>query len=262
MTRTLLIIAGAALVLSLAALAGAFALGGRDLARDGWAWTFKDSQGETMRIERVKPDAIDDRRPTITRRLAWDGGEALEIESLLDVDYVQGPDASVVITGPEALAGRVTLDGGRLSLRNAPGEEHVVVAWGRGGLRARSDHDDLRVTVTAPSVRRFVVRGSGDLDIRGYDQPELDLTLAGSGDVEASGRAQRLKLTLAGAGDADLGGLEAVDAEVVLSGSGDATVSATGVVDARVSGSGDLDLDRRPRQLNSQVSGSGEVRGG
>ena len=38
MIRTLLIIAGAALVLAIATLGGAAAIGGQDLARHGWAW--------------------------------------------------------------------------------------------------------------------------------------------------------------------------------------------------------------------------------
>ena len=39
MIRTLFIIAAAGLVLATASLGGAFALGGRDMARHGWAWT-------------------------------------------------------------------------------------------------------------------------------------------------------------------------------------------------------------------------------
>lgn len=259
MIRTLFIIAGAALVLSVAALAGAFAIGGRDLAREGWAWTLTDDSGESVRFERVTRETLDDLGPVVTRELAWTGGEALAVESHLDVDYVQGSAASVTVSGPQALAERVVLDDGRLSL--APGDERVVFAWGRGGVQARSERDALKVTVTAPSVRRFTVSGSGDLDIRDYDQPTLDVTISGSGDVTAAGRAPRVAVTVSGSGEADLGAVEATDAEVTISGSGETRLSAEGVVDARISGSGELDLARRPRQLNSQVSGSGRVRG-
>ena len=60
MIRTLFIIAGAALVLCLAALGGALALGGSDLQRHGWAWTIRDEDGETVRFERIKGDGADD----------------------------------------------------------------------------------------------------------------------------------------------------------------------------------------------------------
>lgn len=259
MIRTLFVIAGAALVLSVAALAGAFALGGRDLARDGWAWTVRGDDGETVRLERVRPDEVDRHGPVVVRDLAWSGGDALVLGFGADVDYVQGVPAGVRIEGPQRIVERIRLEAGRFTL--APGDEQVVVGWDRNGLRARSDRDRLRIVVTAPDVARFEVAGSGDLEVRDYDRPDLDLILSGSGDARVRGRTQRLTLAVSGSGEAELDDLAVTDATVTISGSGDASVAASGVVDARISGSGELDLVRRPSRLNSQVTGSGRVRG-
>ncbi|MFN7112330.1 MAG: GIN domain-containing protein [Brevundimonas sp.] len=257
MIRTLFIIAGAALVLCIVTLGGAVALGGHDLQRHGWAWTFKDDSGESVRFERVKGGGTDDLGPLTTRTLAWTGGEALTIDSSIDVEYIQGPANTVVITGPKGLTDRVTLTDGRLSMGD--GDERVVFGWDNGNFSARSERDELRVVVTAPNVRRFASNGSGDLDITAYDQPAMALSISGSADVTAAGRTDALDLDIAGSGDADLRALDAKDAKIAIAGSGDADIAPTGDVQVRIAGSGDVTLATRPAKLTSEIAGSGDV---
>ena len=73
MIRTLLIIAAAGLVLATASFGGAFALGGRDMARNGWEWTLHDRDGDTVTFERR--DGTEG--PAATRTLEWTGGQSL-----------------------------------------------------------------------------------------------------------------------------------------------------------------------------------------
>jgi len=257
MIRTLFIIAGAALVLCIAALGGGIALGGRDLQREGWAWTIRDDNGESVRFERIKGGGTNDLGPFTTRTLAWAGGETLAVDSSIDVEYVQGDANSVVITGPKALADRVQLTDGRLSMGD--GDERVVFGWDNGNFSARSEREELKVVVTAPNVRRFVANGSGDLKITAYDQPAFNLDISGSAEVIATGRTETLAVVINGSGDADLRTLAARDATVDVSGSGDAEIAPTGEAQVRISGSGDVTLASRPAKLTSEVSGSGEI---
>lgn len=257
MIRTLFIIAGAALVLCLVTVGGAVAIGGQDLQRHGWAWTFKDDDGETVRFERVRGGGTDDMGPFTTRTLAWNGGETLSVDSSVNVEYVQGDAGSVVVTGPKALADRVRIEDGHIRLGD--GDERVVFGWNSGNFSARSERDELKVVVTAPNVRHFVSNGSGDLAIVAFDQPSLALDLSGSADVTASGRADALDLTINGSGDADLRGLTLKDARIDIAGSGDADLAALGQVDVEINGSGDVTLSGRPANLNSRISGSGQV---
>lgn len=257
MIRTLFIIAGAALVLCIVTVGGAIALGGHDLQRHGWAWTIKDRDGETIRFERVKSGEVEDLGPFTTRTLAWTGGDTLTVDSTIDVEYRQGPENTVVVTGPKALADRVRLENGRLSL--GEGDERIVFGWSSGNFSARSERDELRVVVTAPNVVRFVSNASGDLDIKAYDQPSLALDVSGSADVTAEGRTDALRLEIDGSGDADLRALAARDATIDLSGSGDANVAPTGDVQVRIDGSGDVTLAARPAKLTTELSGSGDV---
>ncbi|MDI6624863.1 MAG: DUF2807 domain-containing protein [Brevundimonas sp.] len=249
MIRTLLIITGASLVLCVAALAGAAAIGGQDMARHGWTWTFRDHVGvrreESVTFKRV------DSGPRVTRTLAWDGSDRLDIEVNADVTYVQGDAASVEIVGPRDQVEGLRLRGGRLTFNDDDDTEVVVFGW--------RNHDRLQITVTAPSVRTFGLSSSGDLSIREYDQPDLMVRITGSGDVDASGRTETVELDIHGSGEADLSGLETRDADVEISGSGEAAVGPTGAARITISGSGDVDLTQRPASLIQNVSGSGDV---
>ena len=256
MIRTLLIIAGAAMVLAIATLGGAAAIGGQDLARDGWAWTFHDGDGDTVRFERDDGS----HEPDVTRTLAWTGGNRLVLDLAADVTYVQGPEAKVVVTGPKAVADRVVLDGDRLTMTDGDDTERVTFGWDANGPTGWAESERLQITVTAPSVVEFDVVGSSDLSITAYDQDTMSLSLTGSGDVTASGRARTLTLNMTGSGDADLDALQAVDVRVDVSGSGDASVAPTGEANIALSGSGDVDLAGRPTKVTSSSTGSGDIR--
>lgn len=257
MIRTLLIIAVAGLILATASFAGAFALGGRELAANGWEWTLHDPDGDTVTFERR--DGTE--RPTVTRELAWTGGDSLTVDLPGRIDYVQGAAPGVAVTGPADLVERVRLVDGRLSLADGDGMTHERVYFGRkaNGRGFWVDGDDLKIVVTAPNVTDFNLEGSAYLDLREYDQETLTLDISGSGEVTASGRARTLELDISGSGEADLQGLTLTDANVAIAGSGDATLTPTGRVDVSISGSGDVDLLARPAQLNQNVSGSGDV---
>ncbi|KQY83687.1 MULTISPECIES: GIN domain-containing protein [unclassified Brevundimonas] len=247
MIRTLLIITGASLVLCIATLSGAAAIGGNDLARHGWEWTFHDvDSSETITFQRG------DVGPSVTRNLAWTGGDKLTIEIPGDVTYIQGDTPSVVVTGRKSMVDQVNLIDGRLTWSEGDDRsEHVVFGW--------SNHDRLRVVITAPSVKSFDLEGSADLSIRDYDQPTFDLNISGSGDVVAEGETQTATIDVNGSGDSDLSALRATDASVDTSGSGDVRIGPTGAARIDISGSGDVDLTRRPANLQQSVSGSGDI---
>jgi len=259
MIRTLFIIAAAGLVLATASLGGAFALGGRDMARNGWAWTFHDEDGDTVRFQR----ADDSRSPDVTRQIAWTGGDTLTVDLSADVDYVQGDTAGVTVTGPADLVEKVRLVDGRLSWvvddSDGPNHETVVFGGNRDGRGMWAHSEAVRIVVTAPNVKTFNLEGSSNLMLRDYDQDTLAIDISGSGEVTATGRTRALEVDISGSGDADLGSLTATDANIAIAGSGDATVAPTGRADISISGSGDVALTTRPATVNQSIDGSGEV---
>ena len=259
MIRTLFIIAGAAFVLCLASLGGAAALGGRDLAAHDWTWVISDDQaGPNDRVSFRRGDL----GPEVTRTLAWDGGEALTVDLSADVTYVQGDTPGVTITGPKQAVDRVRLAGGRLTLADADEyTERMVIRWGPNGIRGWSETERLKITVTAPSVNSFRIGGSGDLTLEGYDQPSLSVVIDGSGEIDGAGRTANLDLRINGSGDAELAGVEVANATIDNTGSGDVVVGPTGEAKVSLTGSGDVRLTRRPKTLEQNVTGSGEIDG-
>jgi hypothetical protein len=252
MIRTLLIIAGAALVLAIASLTGAAGLAARDIDRNGGSWVIHDGN-DVIRIDSVSGD----RSPAVSRSLAWSGGDRLSVDLPADVTYVQGHEAGVVISGAQSIVDRVRVENGRVSLVDGPNE--LTIRWSGGGLSGWSESDNLKIVVTAPSVTRFDLAGSQSLTIRDYDQPTLSIDISGSGDVTATGKTAALDLDIAGSGEADLSALATIDATVGISGSGEARVAPTGTARLSIAGSGDITLTTRPAKLESSVSGSGDI---
>ena len=258
MTRILFIIAGASLVLCLACLGGAAALGSRDLAANDWTWVVtEDGTGDNdLRFERGKVS------PDTTRTLAWTGGQSLTVDLPAAVTYVQGAAPGVAISGPKTTVDRVRLVDGRLTLVEDD-EEHGrgYIRVRNGSIRVWNETEMLKITVTAPNVTSFRSAGSGDLTVEGYNQPTLRLLLDGSGDVEVTGRAASLDVRLNGYGDADLQGLEVKDAKLDNAGEGEINVGPTGDVMVDVTSDGDVHLTRRPANLERNVTGDGEITG-
>lgn len=255
MIRTLFIIAGAALVLSIATIGGAAALGSRDLAANGWAWTFTEDEWGNGRIQRA--GKAEDLGPDVTRSVAFEGGERLELDLSADVTYIQGEETTVVITGPQTVIDRVRVQGSRIWMDDGP--ERVTLRWDGHGLNGYSDTDRLRITVTAPTVTTFDLEGSSDLKIRDYDQDALSIDVSGSGEIEADGRTRTLELDISGSGEVDLSRLTLTDANVAIAGSGEALLGPSGRADVTISGSGDVELTQQPATLNQSISGSGDI---
>lgn len=258
MIRTLITIAFASFILAVACLAGAAALGGREIAENGWVvpsdWNFRVSENDGVkRIQRVGASE------RVTRDIPWSGGETLTVDLPADVTFVQGDEAKVVVEGPKDYVDRITVEDGRVSISGDVDIDTSDVTIDMNGVRILDAGERVRITVTAPKVTAFNLTGSGDLEIRDYDQPKIAVKVQGSGDVTGSGSTEAANLGIVGSGSIDLTDLSAVDAEVATSGSGDATIKARGAVKVSIVGSGGVTLRAKPASLTSEISGSGDV---
>jgi hypothetical protein len=262
MIRNLLIIAGASFVLMLACAAGVAALAGPTIIKEGWTIPFDDGDDVIIRRSHLTLDGAKP-SPTVSRELAW-SGETLIVDLPIDVTYVQGAVAKVEVSGPKPYVDRLRLDNGRLSLaERVPGDRDLhgdSLTIDHNGVRIQSNADRMSIVVTAPNVRHFQVDGSGDLEIRGYDQDVVNLAINGSGEIAAAGKTKGLVLATSGSGDAELDDLRALNAEVSISGSGNADISAINQVKIAISGSGDVSLQTQPVSEITSTSGSGSVR--
>lgn len=124
-----------------------------------------------------------------------------------------------------------------------------------------STTNPIKIELQSPlPLREVFSEGSGDTTLSYLDTDCLRIDLVGSGDVRASGKAKRLDVTVCGSGDVDAEDLTAEIAEVSVNGSGNVSVCAADQCQVRISGSGDVTVYGGPKQLSSEVRGSGKVR--
>ncbi|PTE09761.1 GIN domain-containing protein [Mesorhizobium helmanticense] len=183
---------------------------------------------------------------TSTRRevtLPFSAGDSLTIDLPASVHYQPGDKAEAVVSGDSALLDHVRMEGGRLSLDCEPG-------W----FASRLD-----VSLSGPAISEWKVLGSGDLALSQINQPELRLSIRGSGSVTATGVAQTVGLDISGSGSGELKDLIAQSARIEIRGSGDAQITAQADADVSISGSGDVELYGHPTMRRSQVRGSGSI---
>lgn len=102
--------------------------------------------------------------------------------------------------------------------------------------------------------------GSGDLNLAGVSQPDVKISLMGSGDIEASGKTQQLEAAMLGSGRLRLGDLTAQDADIHIAGSGDVEAAPQDELHANIAGSGDIELKSEPKQIDTAIHGSGRIR--
>ena len=167
-----------------------------------------------------------------------------------------GPD-TVEITQGEALA--ITVDGSTEAKEQIRFrlEDGSLAIMREGSNWNDSDKATIRVTMPAPtdltlagsgtinaaamaSNSSVTVAGSGVINLPKLDADQFALTIAGSGQISAEGEADALEMTIAGSGQANMANLTVANAEVTVVGSGNAEFASNGTVEGSFVGSGNV----------------------
>lgn len=188
-----------------------------------------------------------------------------------DVELVSGSEGEITLKGESNLLEHITTEvkNGKLVIKVEKGMNLRPSNWKNG----------IHVTVPVESINGASLSGSGDLvgktTIRAdrfstamsgsgdvtltIEADELDASLSGSGDINLSGRATDFTVSVSGSGDIKAFDLEADFVKATVSGSADIKVTANQSLEARVSGSGDIQYRGNPKKVNSKSSGSGDI---
>jgi len=179
-----------------------------------------------------------------SRTLDWDGSDEVSLNVPGRARYTPNGDKQMHISGDPDVVAHVRIRDGRIELdcRNR--------SWG--------DHA-LEITLPGTPMKEFGIAGSGKLELENLDQHDLRVSIAGSGSITASGKADDVEISIKGSGDADLGKVQADDAKVEIFGSGDADIAPRGEAEIHIFGSGDVNLHTTPRNVETHIAGSGRI---
>src|ERR1700712_461481 len=135
------------------------------------------------------------------------------------------------------------------------------------------------VMITLPALESLENTGSGDVFAATFEQDkDIELRLAGSGNLTFDGALPRITAAVRGSGDMYLSGstdyaelghegsgdldaldLVAMQADITVDGSGDVRARVEGPVDARTDGSGDIELSGDLDKGHFSEHGSGRI---
>ena len=205
---------------------------------------------------------------TITRSTSdYDG---IKCAGSFDYILVAGTEGKISIEGEENLLEYIVTEvkDNKLIVKT---EKHI-------SLRP-SNNKTIKITIPFKDISNVSLAGSGDLwneDV--ITSTNLEVALAGSGDVvlniEASntegkiagsgdltlkGNTNKLEAKVAGSGDFHGFDLQSNHTVVAVAGSGDAKVISNESLKARVAGSGDIEYRGNPKTEDTKVSGSGSI---
>jgi hypothetical protein len=205
--------------------------------------------GLALRLARAEPpDSADSPQATQTRTVPAFHG--VDLAGVLTVEVTLGKPASVTVSGDADLVDKVTttVKDGVLVIHTP---EH------------RRDHNRrnrrLHAAVTAPDLSSLAITGTGTLKATGIANDRLAIDVPGTGTLKLSGSTGALNVRLGGTGEVTGKDLAARDLVVDIDGTGSARLNATRSVEARITGTGSLDVHGHPSQVKKTVTGAGAV---
>lgn len=230
MTRTLAFVATAGLIGAAGFLTLGTVLSGAGWASASYLWNGGSTCGRASGTQQQ-----------VT--MPFVAGDGLVIDLPGTVHYQPGEKAEVIASGDSALLDHLSFEAGRLGLDCQPG-------W---------NAPRLDVKISGPAITRWEVLGNSDLTLSQVNQPELQVSITGSGNSSATGIADAVNLSISGSGNAEFEELTAKSVTVQIRGSGDAKLVAKADADVSIYGSGNVELLGQPTMRRAEIKGNGRI---
>ena len=174
----------------------------------------------------------------------------IKLSGPIDLKLKQGATPSMNVHAEQRLLSKIVTaqNGNTLQI----GIEGVII----------NRHHPMVVELTLPALQELRVFGSGEAMVTGFAGANLQLSVAGSGDVNFDGQYRRIMADLSGSGTLVVNGGNSDDVEFFLHGSGDVTArGTTKSLVARLSGSGVVQAsDLHADNVNLSLMGAGYAR--
>ena len=127
------------------------------------------------------------------------------------------------------------------------------------GTKGYSPQQKLQVIVSTPNVKRFVFDGVGEANLSNIKNDRLEIVVNGVGGLSASGETKELDINLSGVGSVDAKNLRAVNVKANSNAVGNVDLYATGKLDVKASGIGEVNYYGNPKIVGKQGEGIGKI---
>ena len=121
--------------------------------------------------------------------------------------------------------------------------------------------NNVKTTIVVPDLTSVQIHGSGGIQVNGFaNAGNFSASIEGSGKIVLTGSVfTKLATSINGSGDIDAKDSPAPEVKVDINGSGYIAVNCLQQLNARISGSGDVEYWGNPT-VNADISGSGKVK--
>ena len=185
------------------------------------------------------------------RKFIIEGGGALALNDLNQADA----EFKVEGSGKVRASGKVDnlkmeIEGsGDADFNQIVSRRARVEIEGSGTVRAKGSVEDLHIEI----------EGSGRADLDDMKSRNARMEIEGSGTIKAKGQIDHLNIQIEGSGDADFGQVTTRTARVEIGGHGNVHIAPSEEAKIDIGGSGDVYLHSSPKQLDTEIGGSGRI---
>lgn len=120
----------------------------------------------------------------------------------------------------------------------------------------------ITVSVSSPGLEAVMVEGSSDVSLQGLRSRSFLIQLNGTGEIIATGKVKSLDIDIFGTGGVNAKALSADNVDAKLNGTGDLQLTALQSLNATIVGTGDIVYFGNPQVVNRSSLGVGDIKSG
>ena len=171
---------------------------------------------------------------------------ALEISGAYEVIVIMGDEYKV----------RISADDNLIPLIRTKVTGSTLKIYSKKNLRPR---EEIVITVTTKELETIESSGASEITATDIDCGKFSVSLSGAGGIDLSGKTDVLDISMSGAGNINSKNFLADEVYISVSGVGNAVVYASNILEAEVSGVGNIEYLGNPGKVSSNVSGVGSI---
>ena len=196
--------------------------------------------------------------------------DGIHIAGSYNVTLISGAEGTIELKGDEEELEKIAsnVKNGTLTIKQK--EKSWFGTWG---------NEMVYITIPVKDIDKVILSGSGEIDSRftpegnhfksilsgagdihiSVDVNHLDAMVTGSGKIILEGDASTVDFTVTGSGEIEANGIEASTGRGKIKVSGDIEMYVSEILDAHITGSGDVVCRGNPKKQKTKITGSGNI---